>query len=274
MAKRERGRSRLGYGAFAGSGEASLVAWDARRVFFEQMEDLAPEVLQTLRDEVLPHYRPPDAWTRDPVLPPDEHAQRAWQRFQELRSGTGERAAWDWALQPEEVQARLHAWASRFHLQEQWVLRAAMGTLAVWRLGVTEQVWLYPLPTPAPPALTADERRFVFAHPGWAPELLTRDQAEHNLRLGFETSLRSYLDGIARLARERGLRPTPAKRPRQGHDATRHFAWLVRWHVQGWTHAVIARAATVDVKTVAAGIRAAAAAAGLPRRSAPPQNPP
>ncbi len=40
---------RLGYGEFAASGERSMALWDARRIFFEKVEDLASEVLSSLR---------------------------------------------------------------------------------------------------------------------------------------------------------------------------------------------------------------------------------
>ncbi len=283
-------RLRLGYGEFAPPGELSRSTWDARRIFLEEIEDLAPEVLRALREEVFPHFEPPIEWVVDNSLSPADRSAEVnrqllylirgeqppapsnwllrWvTKLLRLIRGRAEQAVYRRAEQDPVLKDRLVTWATKFRICEDWVLKSALGTLRFWSLGASSLIWIHPASLQSS-ALTDDERRFAFEHPGWYPELLTQEQAEANIRLVFDASLRLYFERIEALAKDRGLKRTPAKRSRSGQSARRHFEWLVRWQVQGWTQRSIADEADLeDTKTVAAGIKAAADAIGLTRRS-------
>ena len=260
-------RSRLGYGEFAPPGEQSLSTWEARRIFFDKIEDLAPRVLRALHEDVFPHYEPPLEWAVDDELAAQERYEEVKCRLLLLIRGSSEQDVYSRMEEDPALKDRLVMWATKFHIYEDWVLKSALGTLAFWSLGASSLTWIHPAPLQSS-ALTDDERRFAFEHPGWYPELLTQEQAEANIRLVFDASLRLYFERIEALAKDRGLKRTPTKRSRSGQSALRHFEWLVRWQVQGWTQQRIANEADLeDVKTVAAGIKAAADAIGLTRKS-------
>ena len=246
-----------------------MALWDARRTFLEKIEDVAPEVLNSLRDDVFPHYRQPPELLEESPTPVDEKHRPLAPELRNLIAGTADPKVYDSSLQNEQLRTALSAWARRFNLGEAWVLRAATGTLAMWSLGVSYNTWIYPAPGYFF-GLTEEERQFAFAHPGWQPDILTRDQIAANTRAAFEIHLKRYLDRIEGLAAAWGLERTSEKRSRWGQDASRHFEWLVRWQVQGWTQKRLRKEFETHQNTIASAIKVTAGAVGLTRRSRKP----
>ena len=180
---------RLGFGEFAPPGELSQSTWDARRIFLEEIEDLAPEVLRALREEVFPHFEPPIEWVVDNRLSPADRSAEVnrqllylirgeqppapsnwllrWvTKLLRLIRGRAEQAVYRRAEQDPVLKDRLVTWATKFRICEDWVLKSALGTLAFWSLGASSLTWIHPAPLQSS-ALTDDERRFAFEHPGW-----------------------------------------------------------------------------------------------------------
>jgi len=148
--------SRLGYGAFSAVGFDNPTTWDARRVFLEKIQDLAPEVLHQLRVDVLPLYKVnPDV---DTFL--DQAPSTMLQSLMHLK-------ATPHPTRSPRFDDALNAWLTRFNLDEEWVIDSVFRTLLGWAGGMALSQWIHYVPIPQSSALTEDERRFGFEHPGW-----------------------------------------------------------------------------------------------------------
>lgn len=128
-------------------------------------------------------------------------------------------------------------WATRFHLTDQWVLDDARHTLEWWaqfpQTLSYSRLYFHPdgcgrmmheLDVPACPPFEPDEEN------------------EHEFDKRVEEWKRRNIAAAARLAADRGLKPSPVKNaPRGTKDPGLHFEWLVRHQCQDWTHEHIAR---------------------------------
>lgn len=252
----------------------SAALTDARAVFLRRVEQHAPEVLRSLREDVLPVYRHtwanPDLQTR---------VGRQW----------WDRNAASWHLiidMVEQGQAGyeglvplLHAlqeWRDRFSLADDWLLSDALETLYTWTCvpGHLDSapdefiqhdddggVW-EPIVAPA-----------AFSLPECLPTLETWAAYEKRARRAFDAVLREYRRSVDAYAKAAGLVASTEKRNRTGGDPFKHFDWLVRFQVQRWTHKKIAghyrttAGHAYTEKTVASAIRRTAESIGLTRRS-------
>lgn len=220
----------------------NLPAYEGRRHFLEAVAEQIPQVIEALRDEVLPLY-PAGADGFDALL---------W--IGPVEVGT-------YSLPVERVLLR---WARRYHLAERWILNAALETLSVWKqyghysghfFGAVPMIKVEPFPP------------FRFDYSGWPVQWETRGEATEHITRGFRAALEEYLDAVEAEAEAAGMIRTPTKRARRGSPPDRYFEWLARFQVQEATHAEIAERYGVTVKVVAAGCRSAAELIGLKRRS-------
>jgi hypothetical protein len=258
----------------------------AQRLFFLAIEGQAPEVLETLRDDVLPVYRqieeetgrapqPTDdlllghiwGWAEQHHLVVDRDDDQARQNT-EVPAGEPETLAE--IRNPDNVSP-----VRQFFLG--WVLFAAYGTLKAWagpQGPPAELRWTLPLrdfelgivlegardldraaaelftpgPAEAPP-------EYHFRVAAWHPIQETRAECETRVLEEVRRQLKVQLDQADRLYRQvLGLRPT--KRV----AATRHFDWLVRYQVQRKPLLQIANGCSPSATTpsVWQGVRAAA----------------
>ena len=251
---------RLGYGELAAPGEHSLALWDARGAFLWRVERLAGIVLEDLRKNVFPVYVPPPGWKAGEDVDPDTAA-----KHKDFLMGRWSDVHQEIDAIANPLRAKLHDWAAEYNLVDSWLLTAALGTLRKWSLGVANLSWH--LPPPKPYSLPDRAYEFTMDLPGWDVQKMTRREAQEQIRGVFELKLKSFLDGVEKMAEERGMERIKDKRPRHGQNPLRHFDWLVLFQVKGETIAKIAHKKGIDEKTVAAGVRQAAQQIGLTRRS-------
>lgn len=196
-----------------------LEASEARSIFLAVIEEVAPEVLEALRNDVYPRYI-----ELGPLFSPRD--------LNEV---------------PGELREALEKWASQFSISAEWVLEQALATLDLWRqypdmleweplewgcIDVGEGFW-----TPKPPDPIGT---FKFA---WDPAAETRARARERIQKAFAEALEEYLNRIEAFfeAHPDGWRRAIEKRARD-QDQTRHFRWLAYYLVKGWSYAEIARA--------------------------------
>lgn len=130
-------------GEYREKGERDWSVWELREFFLDKVADLAPEVLEELRNEVLPAFRQAYEATRPPPErreaatefgePVDRERPPEWVqwRFQDGEWGTDSTTDW-----PDELVAfhdQLCGWADNCNLREPWVLDAALRMLRFWR---------------------------------------------------------------------------------------------------------------------------------------------
>lgn len=221
-------------GAEYGRGET--VRWTARHAFLGQVEKVAPEVVEVLRELVLPPYR--TAWEKAGGFPSRE--------FWELEPSFFSRDIAALAAEhPEAAYGQLvplanalHDWSDRFKLVDEWCLKVALHTLNEWTRWpnlLDREPGRFRLPSygeavpegPPPPE---------FRLPDWDPTLETWAAYETRARSRFDAALRDYRDAARGWADALGLERAPTKNAPRGLDLTAHFTWLVRFQCQGWGH--------------------------------------
>ena len=230
-----------------------------RSRFLMAVEREAPEVLDTLLEQVFPAYR---------------RALRHERRF--ILNHPGE--IYPQAETPEwqEAERTLLRWAGSHSLDTAWVHQAALWTMLSWdddhgRLGRSpEPRWRWP----GRIYIDTSVAVFRFQHEeGWLLGLETKDEAAEKIRRSFEKELRLYLDHVAALAKEAGY---PEPRQRRGirgrvqtPDHDRHYRWLTLWQVCGQSKRDIAKAAAVSQRAVSIALRSTAEEITLPLRRSP-----
>jgi hypothetical protein len=256
---------RLG-GELRDVGERDLTKARGRELFLATVSDLVPDVLGSLRAEVLPAYKSTVAETRPPPVrqyrsvPP--RVQIAdWERWR------WERGEWkfDEAAVPESVsrlRERALKWAKGWNLSDAWILDAVFRTLAVLVTHPSFEGFRPPhffdLAERAPP--------FTFQHSGWQPHWKSRASFLGELREDFELAARKYMKAREEEATRRGFEPAPMKKAQLGANALQHFEWLVRFQVEGWTHERIKDEYGRSRSSVTTAIRETANLIGLTRR--------
>ncbi len=220
---------RLGGGEYDGG---EMATWEARMRFLDAVADVRPEVLESLRDDVLPLY---DSW--DLLGPNDVHG---------------------------DLRDALEKWTERFNLSFNWVAETALATLRAWFVvypealdeiagewqHIAEGYWM----------LTSnDERRIIFKHAGWDPAGETRKAFEDRVTADFEKHIRSYIDRMAGLIEERGMIKAPKVR------SLEQFKLLALWQVGDYeTFGEIARDTYRTRQAATMAIQRAAGLCGIP----------
>lgn len=235
----------------------------ARALFLQTVQRLVPDVLSSLRDDVLPVYMATHgevARWRSPDLSDVERARYAIDYGDRLKLCFDPRHVSLWrivgaaelleglALYPDLLQLRgaLEAWGERHHLREPWELEAALLQLDLWReypqhayprtpwptepeqpKGPDSLRWLALLAGGVGSPLLEHERRFTFEHEGPDPTRRSRRADETDIRAVFEHQLRKHLDHVEELvAVAAGF-----DRAKEYRSLMAHLEWLVRYHV-------------------------------------------
>jgi hypothetical protein len=259
-------------------GEPTWQDWAARTEFFTAVGRLAPEVFLQLRADVFPLFvraRKAGAIAQDPLLWTDSGLDETVARVIGKRRGRSPARRRRNRERPVFLNFRvaLLSWADSFHLRSRWVLAATLHALV--RLQLTEErgrsrkrrttdaLQLTPgdgwTPLADPRFLRAGDvvpTPFSFEHEGWWSREQTVSAFRSDIRAAFETELAKYIQRETRQARSRGWVRTARSR---GGGRTRHYEWLVRYQIQGWSHAQIAKEYTSTSKAVSLGLRSASA---------------
>jgi len=219
---------------------------EGRALFLSSIEILVPEVIETLRDAVLPRFAAGEYRSQLQTWAAEWHLTDTWAvQFVEEVLGVWERY-----------------WPKDEPILAEWPILPAGGGWGFrpggggWSLNLREGKWKFRPDTP------------VLPH--WEPTLESR--AAYRLRA--DQLLTVYLDRVEKELVEAGFVRVPAKRSRKGADPALHFDWLVRFQVNGERLRDIASLPGgteryVDPRTVQVAIRTTAAAIGLTRRTNP-----
>jgi len=179
-----------------------------RRQFLHSIRKTTPEVLEALRDEVLPGYTSP-ALFRVVSL-----------KLEFLKTPPGSPKP-----SPDELAAfkrRLDAWAGRFRLDDQWLLEVAVMTLDRWKNESAELAALNWAGLPFRPArLPSEGRKIDFRDDGWRLEDESWAEFAERVTAAFKRQLDIYKDRIRESMRELGLPLPPQIRQPE------HYNWLV-----------------------------------------------
>ncbi len=222
-----------------------------RAMFLVAVAKTVPDVLATLRDEILPSFveakqeteaRATDrgAWERDlaryaqgdevPELCDNVADLRRWGCVGLSGTETGLN------LYPDlkRLKAVLVAWGGRWHLDTEWVYDAALGQLMAWSehpdatrsAAAVDLKWTH-FPAAAWFPAGGENRRFSFEHEGWDWLTQTADMARDVIRADFERALDEYFSAKT-LERERsGWRGKPVEL----RSLALHLQWLARYQV-------------------------------------------
>jgi hypothetical protein len=215
-----------------------------RYLFYKALEEHTPEVLEHLRDDVLPAYaaltlvKSKQSYSKVGLRPAERVGLSldidpgfasdlpiSWWSVEQGASETQE------AL---DLHTALTKWSSQFHLTNEWLLDLALHTLFHWREKKEEG---------QPVRLRWHRLPFggMGAFDGWAPEFeLTQDgwdlndedwpQFRKRVQNAFEKSLNDYREQTTLIALNGGWRRAPDIR-----DSKQRFKWLALWQVKGWS---------------------------------------
>jgi hypothetical protein len=223
---------RLGAEFYNPDDPESLPVQHCRLAFLARIESVAPEVLQSLHDDVLPAYV---AWA---AATPDRNFR--WSTIQGFASTLNSRPpevvthalAQLGGADPRPLVGAMQAWASRYNLLDEWMVDDALETVRRWAMYPPSRLqWGadgWPVIEPDFPSLTLT----------WEAGSMTWAAFE---RYAHE-ALRRYRTEVNAVAAGYGLPRSPEMNaPRRTNDPGLHFEWLVRYQVQGWTHEAIAK---------------------------------
>ncbi len=218
---------RLGEGEYSKRHQpGDRTAADAWTELFQAIRRVAPEVLERLRDDVLPCFEEARAESSPLTLRKVKQADPIS----------------DEGLVP--LKRAFDGWANSFYLTDQWAESIAWQTLDRWIASQEARDLLQislPSVTWIPPVSDAD-REFTFSDPGWDPALETKKTFVTRIGDRFEERLQVYLAAVTHQFECQGWERTPEKRRED------HFEWLARYQVQGWTHRMIADEYSTDAK--------------------------
>ena len=217
---------RLGIGElFDPAAKVPTPTADGRRFFLEALK-VAPAVLESLKEELLPLYEeavdpgPVATWEGPPVL-------------------TGE---------DSELERRLVDWSRRYHLNETWILGSALLTLRLWSRSVKTGCFAVPVEAGS----RSEFAPFRFERLAWIPRLVTRKRYTTHAQKAFKKELRAYLESIESEVRALGWKPTPQKRLEKALQSRplQHSEWLVQYQCAGWSESEIGKHYKAGQRTV------------------------
>lgn len=211
----------------------------ARRVFLEQMETAAPEILDWLATNILPAYKEIAplldrmADERLATIDADEEYKWEWLDFWVwaydalLREAPRDRLPLEGEAEEITEKAavfcrRLALWEQQYGLTDEWMREVARDTLDAWyRHGVPELLrW-------QPSGIVFFPRRFpsfTVTCSGWDPERETQAKYEAGARRLFEKELDRHTRSVGDTVTALGWERTPEK------NNMEHFSWLIRYH--------------------------------------------
>jgi len=217
-----------------------------RRRFLEIAQELEPELLPSLAENVLPHFR---------------EVADAHDLYQ-LRHHA-----------PPSLEQALGEWLQRWSLRTAWARWHALWTLQEWQAGRSPpgQGWGGRPPWSTWETIRYDETVVPPVRlPQWNPQLETWKEYNARARQTYTTHLSQYRERLEGLAVERGLVRVP-----QPREIERDLRWLAMRQVQRLTWSEIERRSRVHVseRTIRTAVPEVAQLLGLPLRASRPGRP-
>ncbi len=231
-----------------------------RSEFLRAIRDVAPKVLQSLWENVLPAYR--KVRSRGGGL-------RNWSFLVKVKRGPD-----------RDLRDRLDMWSTVNNLSDEWLKNVALSTCEQWDVAI----WSHrfdTIPKSAPPGLALEPLDWwepwklgfgIFTSPledapvltldvddRWDPLLEHREAFRKRVYEIISGQLYDYLNRVERRAEEKGLRRAKPK------SAPEHFKWLAQYVVHRLTPEQIREGLEQSVarKTVDSAIRRTAKRIGL-----------
>lgn len=197
----------------------------AKQLFAWRGIEIAPQILESLWEEVFPIYK--------------------------LNIKPTETVTWDGPLEAtaDELEIALVKWASRWNLLAFWILNSALQTMGLWhrRGHFVEFFWT---PAAVGVGLTTWKLELI----DWDPLQMTRKAWEGMLRSKFEALLEERGDSIDGRAKA-SFEETPLKYAMKGEDPWRHFDWLIRCRVLGESASQVGEDYPVKERAIRAAVR-------------------
>lgn len=204
-----------------------------RRLFLQEIAAHIPTVLQTLHDGPYKQFRPYVTLAFGPLI-----LGRITDHDKLPRSTAQERHLTKWLAEQRQGEAMypalpaLRTWAADWYLDVPWVRNRAVSTMYTWWLqeasGLAIQIdWGLDVGDVYEVLITPEELAFTPTLPIWEPGHQSRAEAQASIEAAFNEQLRTYLDGVETLSKERGLRKKRGKRQPE------HFEWFARYQCGG-----------------------------------------
>jgi hypothetical protein len=246
----------------------------ARLIYLDVLTENEPRVLEELIEAP---FRALEATWQDTGRDAPPH-----ERFPEL----GDDIQWDimarllGASQERSdggVLAALDRWSQRWGPRkvdpslspmDDWFVSSGLYTLVIWVISPIIRSAARLLYVPGPlkfdhsMAVMQPHQRTISIELPWFPGIESLQEAEDRLMTECRRRIQLELAAVEAEAEQHGMVRAPVKR-----TGDEHFAWLVRFQVQGESYAEIARSVCKERQTVAEAIRKTAALVDLPLRS-------
>lgn len=251
--------------------DGNVLAWSLRRQFLDTVRQIAPQVLVTLRDEVLPTYREaqPLVLNATPRRTLRVHGRRRGRRVNlfdsVLRSHWGPTIALsdrDFASHTASLRDALIRWVDHFGLSAEWTLKVALATLRSWSRHpeALEQLAWEHRRISWDAAVTGEEATFVFRHRYWDPASETWSDFWQEICAAFNEYGAFYRKKVEAIAESKGFRRAPQKR------AQEHFEWLARYQMKRESLEDISSSVPITRQAVSRAINELAGLIELPLR--------
>jgi hypothetical protein len=285
-------------GEFHWPGPNSFALWQWRTAFLRTLQQLVPEAVKTLANDVFPAARAyfletdpsaeAEALMRETIRMWQEHWGLAeeWMLEHVIRvfetayqgetspfgiepwtdDATVLQVIWiHWARDPMLYPStmRIAIDIGNWNLEEMlefYQSRPELGKVTIYPRGFFSYVdsRIFEVDGSQAPHLLKTPP-FTFEQERWIPEIHTREKYAKDVREAFEDALKSYIREVEESAIAAGMVRTPAKYARGGRDEWTHLEWVVRRRVQRWSMKKIAREYSVSWKTAKSGVEAAEA---------------
>lgn len=147
-----------------------------------------------------------------------------------------------------DMHMALKDWSGKWHLVDDWIMNAAVETLAAWAPnpnGLVETDLRFRGWAHMAQMLGPDQSRFSFTHPGWQPTLQRWTEVKKELKEAFKQELKAYEGRIREAARDEGWVRVKDWRFRKGNP----MEWLIARVVDAKSPEAIAEEVTESLWT-------------------------
>jgi hypothetical protein len=257
--------------------------------FLENVSRLVPELVSTLRSEVLPEFQALERLA-DEVSDPTK-ASGLLKKYEIAGEpppiiGSFDRSNVDFSERPPRLRIRwsalryadeatrfypdfvslrsaLERWAASYNMAgHDFFLDAALRTLAQWSQLPDFDDDCLVLPGRAGFSPVSDEEsRFRLETSGWDPAFERFSSFETRLRKQFDAEIARYKARLEELTEARGYKRVP------GIYRTEHIEWLALFQCAGQSHKAIQQQLRQDPTTISKGIKSAAQLIGISLRT-------
>lgn len=210
--KKSPGKLTFGGGEFWKPEVAETPRHEARRLFFESVQKVEPQVLTDLQKYIVPLFR---KWRGKPSLEGVGLPERAGDAVAQA------------LLKKPSFPEWFVSWLRCYHLDTPWAREFALNTLSCWKSGASTTVWHIPVrPMPVEEKI---DRRFSYVHKTPRLTIATKAEAEAAMYADFLAQREIFLEKLFRDYEEAGYRRTPQKNVKTADD---HFRWLAEYQIK------------------------------------------